>query len=58
MVQSSQITSKVKICKYPFSDGSMRYAFYAFDTEIKQKLVVKRSKRISDNNLKTMSKDL
>lgn len=45
LIQNSQITSKVRICKLPFSEGGMRYAFYAYDTVLQQKLVTKRNKK-------------
>ena len=31
LLQNSQINSRVRICKLPFSEGAMRYAFYGYD---------------------------
>jgi hypothetical protein len=35
MVIDSQISTVVRICKRPFSEGGMRYAFYAYDERFK-----------------------
>lgn len=36
----------------------MRYAFYGYDLQLNQKLVVKENKKLKYNNLETMSRDL
>lgn len=58
LVQNSQITSSIRICNLPFSEGAMRYAFYAYDVSLNQKLVVKMNKKSEYNSIAHMSKDL
>ncbi|KAL4477126.1 hypothetical protein ABPG72_008860 [Tetrahymena utriculariae] len=45
LVQNSSIKTILKIDSLPFAEGSMRYAFYAYDTFLNQKLVAKVSKK-------------
>ena len=59
LVQNSQITTKVRICQQPFAQGAMRYAFYAKDELVDQKLVAKLPKIVSvDYTIATLQKDL
>jgi len=41
LIQHSQITSKAKFHKYPFSKGAMRYAYFMYDSFLEQNLVAK-----------------
>ncbi|KAL4467277.1 hypothetical protein ABPG72_010084 [Tetrahymena utriculariae] len=45
LVQHSEIKTKLQISRIPFAEGAMRYAFYAKDTMLNQKLVVKLNKK-------------
>lgn len=49
-IQIRKLTSKIKIFKNYFSEGAMRYAFYAYDSVLNQKLVAKLHKNIKDNS--------
>lgn len=53
------IHTKITIAADPFSQGAMRYAFYATDDELDQNMVAKLPKVISkDYNIETLKKDL
>lgn len=58
LLQNSQIHSEIVLANKPFAEGGMRYAFYAFDTLLDQKLVAKINKKHKYNTLDQMSKDL
>jgi hypothetical protein len=42
----------------PFAEGGMRYAFYAYDLMLKQKLVTKENKKHKYNSIEQMSRDI
>lgn len=47
------------LCKKPFSEGAMRYAFYMFDLNLNSKMVAKLPRYIDDDySLATMKKDI
>jgi hypothetical protein len=50
LLQNSKITTKIRICRKPFAQGAMRYAFYAKDELVNQKLVAKLTKLQDGNN--------
>ena len=60
MIQHSQMQTEIAINLKPFAEGGMRYAFFAFEQKLGQKLVAKLPKELdeSEYNLETMSKDL
>jgi len=59
LIQSSNIETKVWICPKPFSQGSMRYAFYMKDVYLNEKLVGKIPKILDDNyNISCMKRDV
>eukprot|EP00825_Cyclidium_porcatum_P036758 TRINITY_DN3946_c0_g1_i1.p1 TRINITY_DN3946_c0_g1~~TRINITY_DN3946_c0_g1_i1.p1 ORF type:complete len:575 (-),score=85.89 TRINITY_DN3946_c0_g1_i1:473-2197(-) len=59
LLQDSFITTELQICKYPFSQGAMRYAFYAHDKKIDQKIVAKLPKQIGEGySIDEMKKDI
>lgn len=59
LVQDSFITTKLNICKDPFAQGAMRFAFYAKDLLLDQKIVAKLPKNIGQGyNIPEMQKDL
>lgn len=58
LIQNSQIDTKIRICNRPFAQGSMRFAFYALDTRLNQKLVAKLPKLPLDHSVEEMCKDL
>jgi|JI61114BRNA_FD_contig_71_1253803_length_2662_multi_2_in_0_out_0_1 hypothetical protein len=58
LLQNSQIKSRVQLARLPFAEGGMRYAFYAYDLELEQKLVVKENKSHKYNTIDQMSRDL
>lgn len=58
LLQNSQIHSEIIMARLPFAEGGMRYAFYAYDVQLDQKLVVKENKKVKYNNLQAMSQDL
>jgi hypothetical protein len=41
LLQNSQIESEITMTKTPIAEGGMRYAFYAYDLMLQQKLVMK-----------------
>ncbi|KAL4471762.1 hypothetical protein ABPG74_008655 [Tetrahymena malaccensis] len=50
LLQNSSIKTTIKISDVPFAEGAMRYAFYAYDTLLNQKLVAKLNKKQIQNN--------
>ena len=54
------MTTKLKIAKTPFSEGSFRYAFEAHDSMLDQKMVLKLGKKIDLDvyNAKGLSQEL
>ena len=62
LVQKKQITTSVKLAKFPFSEGAMRYTFYMNDLELEDghEMVAKLPKDINPKsyNLEIMSKDI
>ncbi|KAL4477124.1 hypothetical protein ABPG72_008858 [Tetrahymena utriculariae] len=57
-IKFQKLTSKIQIYKKYFSEGAMRFAFYAYDTILNQKLVAKLHKNWSDNsNFEVMKRD-
>ena len=58
LIQNSQIKTTIQIHNKPFSQGAMRYAFYALDTTLNQKLVAKLPKSLTSYNIPTLQKDL
>ena len=54
------MTTKLRISKKPFSEGSFRYAFEAHDTMLNQKMVLKLAKKVDldEYNLKGLSQEL
>lgn len=57
LLQKCRINSKISICKYPFAEGAMRYAFLMKDLDINVQYVVKLPKDPSPvaNNLEVMN---
>ena len=59
LLQNSQIKTALTVCSNPFAQGAMRYAFYAKDQLLNQKLVAKVPKIVSkDYNIDMLKKDL
>ena len=60
LVDSCQMTTKLRISKTPFSEGSFRYAFEAHDSMLNQKMVLKLAKKINmdEYNAKGLSQEL
>jgi len=54
------MTTKLRISKNPFSEGSFRYAFEAYDAMLHQKMVVKLAKKINldEYNAEGMKQEL
>ena len=58
LVDSCQMTTKLKISKTPFSEGSFRYAFEAHDSMLNQKMVLKLAKKINMDEYKRFNEDI
>jgi hypothetical protein len=56
LVETKKLTTEVEIGLSPFSEGTFKYAFKAFDKTLGKKLVLKLPKHQSD--LCTMSKEI
>ena len=60
LIDSCQMTTKLKISKTPFAEGSFRYAFEAYDSMLNQNMVLKLAKKVNldEYNVKGLKQEL